>query len=177
MPGKRIANLTPGQFEKFCQAVALTGNQTHAYSLIKPNCKRSTCGVEGFRLLKNPKVAERVRDLKVIAHEALMGKYEQALQEMTNNALWDPAGMFDEDGKLLPLHEMDETSRKMVNEVEIILGDDDQALRLAKVKYGRDKRAYLDMMLKHYNAYEAHRQAGQSKEIKVYMIHEADANL
>lgn len=177
MPGKRIANLTPAQFEKFCQAVALTGNQSEAYHRIKPNVKRETAAVQGFRLLRNVKVQERVRDLKVIAHEALMGKYEHALQEMSNNALWDPAGMFDEDGKLLQLHEMDETSRKMVNEIEIHLGDDDQPLRTAKIKYGRDKRGYLQMMLQHYNAFEAHKNAGATREIAIYMIHEADANL
>jgi hypothetical protein len=91
--------------------------------------------------------------------------------------MFDPVNMFDENGQLLMLHEMDPITRKMVNEVEMLITDEGGTpFRMAKIKYGKDKRAYIDMMMKHYNQYEAHQVAGSVQPTTVY-LHEADANL
>ena len=85
--------------------------------------------------------------------------------------------MFDENGALLPLQEMPFAARNSVNEIEMVIDDEDgRAYRVLKVKHGKDKRGYLDMMAKIYNQYGEHQKAGGGV-INILMYTEMDAKL
>jgi phage terminase small subunit len=169
------------KFENFCQRYVLTGNGTQsfldAYSMKSKPIKATSAATESYKLLRKPETIQRIKELRIESHNQLMVSYEETLQEIAGLAMFDPRNLFSEEGELLQLHEMDPVTRKMVHEIEINLDlDTDHPLRVAKVKYGKDKRAYLDMLMKHYNGYDAHRKAGAGK-IQVLMYCAQDANL
>ena len=196
MPAKRKA-LTPRQkalaktkrahaaaerkHEIFCMQYVLTQNATTsylaAYSTKSRPMKDTSAATEGWRLLRNPDIQARIKELRIHGHDSLMVSFEETLQEIAALAMFDPRDMFDEDGNLMKLADMPPVARKMVHEIEFTTDDDGQEwLRTAKVKYGKDKGKYLDMVMKFYNAYSEHQKAG-SGTITVQMYCAMDADL
>ena len=154
------------------------GNGTEAYMAVYPKAKRTSAAANAHKLLRIAEVQDKVRRLRTANHDLAMVTYEETLQEIGKLAMFDPAEMFDEDGRLLPLTEMPEAARKMVHEVEFTLQDydEDYVRRMVKVKYGKDKAKYLDMLMKHYGGYEAHQRQGAT-QIAVIQYTESDARL
>jgi len=173
--------------EVFAQQYVLTTNATHAYleayATPKRPIKENSASTMGWRMLKNVEVAARIKELRVLGHDHLMVTFEETLQEVGGLAMFDPKDMFDEAGNVLPIHEMPPVARKMVHEFEQFRTDStDQDGNVTssrfdtKIKYGKDKGKYLDMIMKFYNAYEEHQKAG-SGIINVQMYTAMDANL
>jgi hypothetical protein len=164
--------------ETFVTEYLFNGNNgTQAYLKIYPKVKVTSAATEAWRMLRNPDVIKLLREMGDKHHDDLVAGHKEILREVSSLALFDPANMFDEDGRLLMLHEMDPVTRKMVNEIEMVISDDDgTGIQMAKIKYGKDKKGYIDMMMKHYNQYEAHQVAGSVQPTTVW-LHEADANL
>lgn len=167
--------------DKFCTEYLTNGeNGTQAYLAAFPQItNKVTAASEAWKLLRNPQIVQKLREFRVIGHTSLVKSFEEIVQEVGNLAMFDPVNMFDEEGNLLRLHEMDAVTRKMVNEIEFnTIGDDDEDsfFKMVKVKYGKDKGKYLDMMMKFHNAFETHQRAG-SGIINVQMYCAMDADL
>lgn len=182
MASKALTKAEASRREKFCLEYIRNGEYgNRAYQAVYGTEKKpiadATARTNAWRLLTNADIKDRIRELRLELHESIMVDHRELLQEAAGLAMFDPRNMFDDDGRLLTLDQMDPVTRKSVNEVEIILGDDDGTpFRMAKVKYGKDKRAYIDMLMKHYNQYEAHRVAGAVQPMTV-LIHPDDPNL
>jgi len=173
--------------EVFAQQYALTQNATtsylEAYATPKRPIQDNSAATNGWKLLRNTEVSARVKELRILGHEHLMVSFEETLQEIGGLAMFDPKDMFDEAGNILPIHEMPIVARKMVHEFEQFRTDStDQDGKVTssrydtKIKYGKDKGKYLDMIMKFYNAYEEHQKAG-SGIINVQMYTAMDALL
>lgn len=176
IPGTAIANKPQSYRENFCHEYVLNGNNaTQAYMNAGYKCKISSAWVSAHNLLRTTKVIERIKELQVYYHSVLTSNREKIIQEIDGLSMFDPINMFDANGKLLPLHKMDAVTRKSVNEIEIMLGDDNQLV--AKVKYGKDKKGYLDMMAKFYNLYEEHQKAAGNAELIVHYMYPQDEKL
>lgn len=174
---KRAAALVAKRQEKFCIEYVFNGNNgTQAWLTTQPKCKTTSAATEAWRLLRNAEIQQRISELREEHHQLLMTGRKEIIQEAAGLAMFDPANMFGEDGRLLPLHEMDAVTRKMVNKIEMIIDDGDLPVRLAKIEYGKDKKGYIDMMMKHYNQYEAHQESGKT-EITVQHLYIEDAHL
>jgi hypothetical protein len=176
----RAENRNALKFETFCQQYVFTQNGTQSYlTAYDPKgtrIKAPSAATESYKLLRKPETLQRIKELRIHGHEHLMISFEETLQEVAGLAQFDPANMFDETGKLLQLHEMDPVTRKMVNEIELLQGNDDESLGITKIKYGKDKKGYLDMIMKFYNAYSEHQAAGTGV-IVVQQYCAQDANL
>ena len=48
---------------------------------------------------------------------------------------------------------------------------------VAKVKFGKYKRAYLDMMVKHFNLYEENKKSGAAGPFVVHYVYPQDEHL
>ncbi|TFH50591.1 MAG: hypothetical protein E4H01_01980 [Lysobacterales bacterium] len=165
--------------EKFCIEYVFNGNNgTQAYLKVWPHVMNSTAATEAWKLLRKPEIIKRVNELQEENHEFLIASHKQILREVSDMALFDPVNMFcAETGRLLTLDEMDPATRKSVNEIEMVIGDDNgRPFQMAKVKYGKDKRGYTDMMMKYYNQYEAHQVAGAIQPITL-LLHPEDVNV
>ena len=176
---KSISKAELNRQDKFClYYVVNRGNAAQAYRDAYPKCNPNSARQLGYLLLQNLDIQKRIRELKDEHHEHLMATHKEILQEVSELATFDPIEMLDpESGRLLTLGEMPPAARKSVNEIEMIIGDDDGVpFRMAKVKYGKDKKGYLDMLMKHYNQYEAHRIAGSVQPMTVMLVPE-DANV
>lgn len=173
--------------EKFCQQYVMTQNATQsylfAYSTKSRPIKETSAATEGWRMLRNPEIHTRLKELRIHGHDHLMVSFEETLQEIGGLAMFDPKDMFDDAGNVLPIHEMPIVARKMIHEFEQFrvdgtneAGDVTSSRYDTKIKYGKDKGKYLDMIMKFYNAYELHQKAG-SGVIVVQQYCAQDANL
>jgi phage terminase small subunit len=173
--------------EKFCQHYVLTQNATESYQVSHGTKARpiqdNTAATAGWRLLRNSEIHSRLKELRIQGHDHLMVSFEETLQEIGGLAMFDPKDMFDDAGRVLPIHEMPIVARKMIHEFEQLRTDgtnEDGVITSSrydtKIKYGKDKGKYLDMIMKFYNAYELHQKAGGGI-INVQMYCAQDANL
>lgn len=171
---KRLSKTESSRRAKFALEYAMNGsNGTQAYLNAGYNCTLESASVSAHRLLRNAKVVEEIRKYKQVLHERIMMSKEEVLQETAELATFDPINMLDENGNLLPLQEMDAATRKGINEMEIEQTAD--GVKIGKIKSGRDKRAAIDMLNKHYNSYEDHQKDGANKELKIYLMYPEDA--
>jgi len=176
---KRAATTLALKHDKFITTYLLNGeNGTQAYLSVWPKVQDNTAASNAWKLLRNTDVMQRMRELRVIGHKNLVRGFEETVQEVGELAFFDPINMFDEDGKLLELWEMDAPTRKMVHEIEMVIDrqDPESFEHICKVKYGKDKGKYLDMMMKFHNAFGEHQHAG-SGTIVVQMYCAQDAHL
>lgn len=158
--------------DKFCLEYAFNGgNATQAY--IDAGFSKRGAKQSAYRLLTHADLRDRIRMYRDAAFEVAVASKMEIVREASILAVFDPKNMFDEDGNILALHQMDEATRKSINEIEIMLGD--EGMKTLKVKYGKDKRGYVDMMMKFYNAYEDHQQSKSMRPIKVFMMYPEDA--
>lgn len=183
MAGKRMT-VAEKRHEQFALTYVLNGfNATQAYKDVYGTPKKPvddpTARTNAWRLLTKADMAARIKELRIEHHDRLMAGYEETLQEVSSLAMFDPADMFDpETGRLLDITKMPPAARKMVQEINFTLEDHDEdyVRRMVQVKYGKDKRAYLDMLMKHYGAYEEHQRAGAT-QIAVIQYCDSDARL
>lgn len=184
---QRAARAENLKHEKFCQHYVLTQNATEAYQVAYGTKARPiaspTAATMGWRLLRKVEISARVKDLRIEGHDHLMVSFEETLQEVGGLALFDPKDMFDEAGRVLPIHEMPPIARKMVHEFKQFEtestdenGEVTSTRYETEIKYGKDKGKYLDMVMKFYNAYQEHQKAGTGTII-VQQYCEADARL
>jgi phage terminase small subunit len=173
--------------EKFCQQYVLTQNATQsylfAYSTARRPIKATSAATEGWNLLRKPEIQARMKELRIHGHEHLMVSFEETLQEIGGLAMFDPKDMFDDNGRVLPIHEMPIVARKMIHEFKQFEtestneeGDVTSTRYETEIKYGKDKGKYLDMVMKFYNAYAEHQKAGTGI-IVVQQYCAQDANL
>ena len=91
----------------------------HAYALIlrvkEASLKAGYEEKRGYVLLKKPDVKARIKYLTAIQLTELDVTRERVLREQARIAFADPGQMLDEDGDLLPLHEMPEDIRRAIS--------------------------------------------------------------
>lgn len=173
--------------EKFCQHYVLTQNATQsyitAYSTTRRPIQENSAATLGWNLLRNVEIQRRMSELRVQGHEHLMVSFEETLQEIGGLAMFDPKDMFDDNGRVLPIHEMPIVARKMIHEFKQYEtestneeGEVTSTRYETEIKYGKDKGKYLDMVMKFYNAYAEHQKAGTGI-IVVQQYCAQDANL
>jgi phage terminase small subunit len=94
------------QHEAFVRAyLSHNGNATQAYQACYPKASRTTCATEGWKLLRIPKIAAKVREEwhKQLAKQKLDA--DAVIGMIGNEAQADVRQLFDRKGKMLPPHE------------------------------------------------------------------------
>lgn len=122
----------------------------------------NSCGTEGFRLLKNATVIARINEICAGAVDLLDMSLEETVSEINKMAQFNVKDLYDEDGVLIPIQDLDDESAASVNEIE------HDADVVVKVKAGKDKMSALDKQLRIHNAYEEHEKSGGGV-INVYL--------
>lgn len=77
-------------------------NATEAYHKAHPQAKRSTCGVEGHKRLKKPRIAAFIKQQLAEREQRLIMEADEALAGITLHARADIRRLFKE-GRLLPI--------------------------------------------------------------------------
>lgn len=137
--------------------IANGGNATQA--AIAAGYSQKTAHQQGCRLLKDVKVAELVEADRRKAITSADITVERVLQEVGRLAFADVRKLFDEQGSLKKLHELDDDSAAALASVEVYEefisegGKREKVGETKKVKMW-DKGAALEKLMKHFGLYE-----------------------
>lgn len=152
--------LTPKQ-EAFCLAyMANGGNATDAYraSYNAAGMKDKTIWEKSSVLLADGKVAARIKELRDAAAAAAVLTEAQVLSEAARIGLSDIAELFEDTGRLKPIHNISPAARAAIASVEVEQrkerdGDTVEYYTVTKVKLW-DKNAALEKLMKHLGMFE-----------------------
>ena len=116
----RVTGVTVQQ-ERFAVEYVKTGRPVVAYrrAYNAVDMKQDACRVEAGRLLDNPALTLRVEHYRKIAEAGMEASVQRIALELSRIAFFDLGRLMDEDGKPIPLHELDEDTRRALNGVEI----------------------------------------------------------
>lgn len=162
----------------FADEYVLTGNKRA--SAIKAGFKASSAATIGGRLCNNVDINNYIniqRGQTVVKLDTDFSiTRDRVLRELAAVALFDPAGMYDENGQLLPIHKMDEMTRRAIAAVDVVeMTDSDGALEgyTRKVRIS-PKIAALELLGRHLKMWNNDQGGGGS--ILNIVIHK-DKNL
>lgn len=122
-------------------------NQTAA--AVRAGYGEKTAAVTAARLMRKPKVQAAIADKMGRRAQRLELTADRVLQEIGNIAHFDPIDAYDQEGKLLPVHQMPAHIRKALDGYEEIEG---KPGRVKKVKWNDRLRA-SEMLAKHFGIY------------------------
>lgn len=148
-------NLTPKQ-ERFCQKYIELGCATKAYyaAYDAKGSKPITANRKAKELLDNGKIAARVRELQALHQKRHEVTVDRVIQEFARLAFLDIRKAFDDEGRLKPIHELDDETAAAISglEVESLFegkgSERENVGRLHKVKLA-DKKGALDSIARH----------------------------
>jgi phage terminase small subunit len=103
----------------------------------------------GSRLLTYPLVATRVLEIEAGVDVLLDMSLEETVAEINKLSQFNPQDLYDDNGHLIPIHELHEDVAVNIQEVTD-----------TGYKAGKDKMQALDKQLRIHNAYEDHESAG-----------------
>lgn len=103
--------LTPLE-EKFCQLYAVEGLSGNAAYRQANNCDlpATVIGTAVYRLQKRPAVKARIAELRREQATQLIMTRAEVLNGLARIAMFDPRNLYDENGDLLPIHELDDVT-------------------------------------------------------------------
>lgn len=118
---KRVTVDTPlTDAEKvFVKRYLIDLNATQSYIAAHPDCAYSTARTEGSRMLAKANVRDRIDEELERRTKQYELSLENILREACRVAFADPAKLFNEDGSLKAMHELDEDTRRAIASVEV----------------------------------------------------------
>ena len=151
-----MARLKNNRHERFCREYVANGfNGAAAARAVGTSIASGKQMASEW--LTIPNVLQRVQQLNDDILEDVIITKKEVIAEMVKLATFDLRTLYDDDGRLMNVHEMDASAAVSVQEVEVADGIP------VKIKAGRDKRAALSELMKHYNAFEDHQKSGQGE--------------
>lgn len=148
--------------ERFCQCYVSDGRFNGAAAARAVGVSRDSAHVQASKWLSNANILGRVDELtQDILSDVLMTK-EELIAELNKLAKFNPKDLYDDDGRLIPVHELNPDVAASVQEIETVDGVP------VKVKGGKDKSKAIETGLKYYNAFEDHQKSGAG-EIHVHL--------
>jgi phage terminase small subunit len=133
--------------EIFCQEYVARFNGTQA--AIKAGFSPKTADQQASRLLTKVKIKERVEELKVKREKRLEVTADKVIKEIARIAFFDTAKLYDENGNLLDIQDLDEDSAHAIAGIEFTsYGKDDNLKQVTKYRVN-DKARMLELLTKH----------------------------
>lgn len=116
------------------------GNATQA--AVEAGYSQQSAAQQGARLLKDVKISAAIQARR----EALVGKYEltseMVMRSIVQELTFDPAKLYNDDGSLKALHELDEDTRMVLAGVEFVqFGSLEAPVFARKVKWAQRHQA------------------------------------
>lgn len=155
-----MSGLTPQQ-EKFCQLVASGNTYADAYResyKVSPKTKDESIWVSSSRMMADVKVQLRVKELQEGHRKRNEVTLDEVLKEMANWLRFDVKSIFNEDGSMKQLREMNNEESSSIASyecVELFGGSGENKVQIGYLKKVKliDKRAVAEMFLKKFGAF------------------------
>lgn len=128
------------------------GNATQA--AISAGFSKASAGVRGSELVKDRKVSQEIADrAKVVANKYELTT-ELAARSIVQELRFDPANLYDADGNLKPITELDEDTRMALSSVEFEQhGNTEAPVYVRKIKWASRATA-REQLMKHLGMFE-----------------------
>ena len=130
-------------------------NAVRAYRAAYPGCKSdNTAGVEGHRLLKNPKIADYIQKRMQDRQDRTEITQDRVLKEYAKLGFFDPRKLFNGDGSPVPIQALDDDTAAAIAGLDVMeiwegRGDDRQFVGYLKKYKIANKIGALDSIAKH----------------------------
>src|SRR5258706_11449046 len=106
--------------KRFVEEYILDLNATEAYKRTGFKAKNNNvAGVEGHRLLSNPKIQAYLDIKRAELAQSLGVTQEKVLREFCRVAFFDPRKLYDSNGNLKPITELDDESAAVIGSIEV----------------------------------------------------------
>jgi len=107
--------------KRFCDEYLIDLNATKAYKAAYPNCKKDeTASQAGSRLLRNVKVQEYIAEKQKEMQERNKITQDIIIQELAKIALFNIKDIYNENGTLKKVTELDDDTAKAISGVKIL---------------------------------------------------------
>lgn len=153
--------LTPKR-ERFAQLMAageLSQVDCHRIAFASNKMTDKQRHEEASKLASDPKVRQRINDLRRPAIEAAQIDLTRVVKELVRLATFDPRKLLNEDGSPKPINELDDDTAAAVAGLDLMEQFEGQGKDRVFVGYVKkykiaDKNAALDKLMKHLGGYE-----------------------
>ena len=166
---KDAGGLTPGQ-RKFVNEYLKDGNATQA--AIRAGYAKGSAGQIAAKLLKIAKIKAEIEQGQAELIQKIQAEtgitLERTLRELARLAFFDPRKLFSSDGRPLAINELDDDTAASIAGLDVLeeyegTGKDRVFIGMTKKYKLTDKRASLDMLMKHLGGYkEDNKQSGEA---------------
>ena len=96
-------------------------NAVRAYRAAYPGCKSdNTAGVEGHRLLKNPKIADYIQKRMQDRQVRTEITQDRVLKEYAKLGFFDPRKLFNGDGSPVPIQDLDDDTAAAIAGLDVL---------------------------------------------------------
>lgn len=153
---------TPKQ-ERFCQSYVRLGNMSEAYrdAYDASKMNSATIGSKASSMLAEDKFGTRVQEIRDSLLRRNQVTLDEILNELASMFRFDPAEMYDENGSLMPIHNMPAPVRKMIASMdteEIFMGFGKKREVIGDVKKIKfyNKLEVVEKYMKYFGAYGKH---------------------
>ncbi len=112
----------------------------------------------GPQLLKKPHVAAAIRSGQLVIAERAEVEAEEVVRQLARIAFSDVRRLFDQDGNLLPIEEIDPATAMAISSYDVWV-DPASGVRRARVRFW-DKNSALEKLMKHLGLFERDNRQG-----------------
>lgn len=134
--------------ERFVSEYLKDLNATAAYRRAGYSARGNAAEVNAARLLRNAQVSAAIAEAMKERSERTMISADRVLKELARIAFVDIGAIFNDDGSMKPLSEIDEDSRRAIVGIEVAAlkdEDGDYAGTIKKIKMADKKGALVDL--------------------------------
>jgi len=159
----KTKTLSP-QHDRFCREYIVDENAVRAYQRAYKESPATyeSAAASATRLLKDVKIQDRIQKLREERNKRLEVSADKILAELSKLAFSDPRAMFDDDGQLKPVTELDADVAAAISSIDVTQSG-------VKVRMA-DKRAALELLGRNLSMWK---DVG-SKENPAEMVHRVE---
>jgi phage terminase small subunit len=150
-----VATVLTEKQQTFVDEYLVDFNALRAYRAAYPNCKSdNAAGVEGHRLLKNPKIADYIKKRMQDRQNRTEITQDRGLKEYARLGFFDPRKLFNGDGSPKEVTDLDDDTAAAIAGLDVMeiwegRGDDKRFVGYLKKYKIVDKKGALDSIAKH----------------------------
>lgn len=159
--------------KRFCDEYLIDLNATRAYKVAYPNCKKDeTASAAGSRMLGNVKVQEYIQEQQKEREERTKITQDMIVNELAKIAFLDISNLYNENGGLKNIQDIDENTRKAISSLETFeefegYGEDREKVGDTKKVKLIDKTKALELLGKHLGMFKDKLDISQDKPFEV----------
>jgi phage terminase small subunit len=145
--------------ELFCQYYAVSGNGAESVRMAGYKAQKAPFdAVQASTLLDNPLIKARIEEIRKPLFKKLEITKERTMQEIARLAFSDIGRIFDGDGNIKPVSEIDEDTRRAISGIDVDeltagSGSEKTSIGVNKKVKLYDKVKSLEMLAKHFGIY------------------------